>query len=491
MPLSLDIQPFSNFLDMYGDVDSSSYYHLPHVPLSVFNRQRATTRVLLQSLTISFEGQSETITPETGYAPVRLCSITRELLRGEPVDLSNEGHEDCDKPSSWDVVFDIPVPGWLPTTSVYGDSSFDAAGTRYALYATATFTYVDDGSSSFFTNICAPFRSRVRSVDARRFTITLRRFVESSTGSSSSAFPMSLYIVDAQREPDTEGSTQSSIPPDVLKKVHVVASIPDAVAMNETSLPLVLRLKGKDLDNSERKRLRVTEFSVDVEQMEVNTSSRDHLHRYPIPSRRHQPPHVALRNPHPIHTLCDTGLLMISEPLKSSVNRTFSLLPPSESGRYLISGDGRVFMQGSSTTSDENWYILETKVPIAKEPHLDDWAGAQKRRITESSPLFSVRHFVHVSIRCEYDLTDSDETVHERLHFSLPLKHVYVPEVTTSSEDAAERQQSVDLQRSNPYAQALPAYSQLFHSNGERKSTIRSTACLRAFIVLAVVIISA
>ncbi|KIJ10505.1 hypothetical protein PAXINDRAFT_177464 [Paxillus involutus ATCC 200175] len=465
---------------MYGDADSSSAFSLAGYisvsltsPISMFNRQRAITHLLLQSLTITFEGQSETLTPRTGYAPVRLCSITRELLCGEPVDLSNEGHEDSDKPCSWNVVFDIPVPGWLPTSSVYGDASVGAAGTRYALYATATFTYLDEGSSSpfSFTNFCAPFRSRVRTADARTCPITLRRFVEPSAESSSSAFPMSLYIVDAQREPETEGSVQSSIPPDVLKKIHVIASIPSAVTMNESSLPFVLRLQGKDLDNSERERLRVTEFSVDVEQVEVyrNTSSRDHLHRYPILSQRHQPPNVALRDPHPIHTLCDTGLYMTSEPSKASVNRQFSLLPPSESGLYIVSGDGRVFTHGSSTAPDENWYILETKVPIATELCLADWAGAQKRRITENSPLFSVRHFVHVAIRCEYDLPDSEETVHERLHFSLPLKYVCVPEFATPSEDAIERQPSVELQKGCPYAQTLPAYSQLFHTNGERK----------------------
>ncbi|KAF9227804.1 hypothetical protein BS17DRAFT_774347 [Gyrodon lividus] len=480
MPLSLNIRPFSSFLDMHGDADSSFAFSLAgHIsislmsPTSVFNRQREITRVLLQSLNITFEGQSETLTPRTGYAPVRLCSITRELLRGEPVDLSNEGHEDSDKPCSWNVVFDIPVPGWLPTTSVYGDVSFAAAGTRYALYATATFTYLDDSNSSSFsfTNLCAPFRSRVRTADACRCPITLRRLVEPPTGSSSGTFPMSLYTVDAQWEPENEGSSQSSIPPDVLNKIHVVASIPNAVAMNETSLPFVLRLRGKNLDNSERERLRVTEFSVDVEQVEVyrNTSSRDHLHRYPIPSQMHQPPSVVLRNPHPVHRLCDTGILMTSEPSKASLNRAFSLLPPSESGRYIISGDGRVFTHRTSTAPDENWYILEAKVPIAQEPHLGDWAGAQQRRITESSPLFSVRHYMHVAIRYEYELPDSEETVYQRLHFSLPLKHVYVREVVTPSEDAAERRPPVDLQRSCPYAQTLPAYSQLFHTNGERK----------------------
>lgn len=237
---------------------------------SLFVRRRPTTRVLLQSLTVTFEGQSETLSPATGYAPIRLCSITRELLSSDPVDLSNEGHEDSDKPCLWNVVFDIPVPGWLPTTSVYGDASLQAAGTSYALYATATFVDMNNGHSSFsFANICGPVRSRARTVDAHRHPITLRRFVEPQLGSSSSTFQMSIYFVDACRSPDSERSSRKSIPADVLEKIQVVASIPSATAMDEASVPFILRIRGKDLDDSERKRLRITEFSVDVEQVEV------------------------------------------------------------------------------------------------------------------------------------------------------------------------------------------------------------------------------
>ena len=221
-------------------------------------------------MTITFEGQSETLSPRTGYAPIRLCSITRELLPGDPVDLSNESHEDSDKPCLWNVVFDIPVPGWLPTTSVYGDASLQATGASYALYATATFVDINHGHSSFsFANICGPVRSRTRTIDAHWCPIVLRRFIEPQPGSSSSTFEMFLYIVNACRAPDPEGSSGKSIPGDLLEKIQVVASIPSATAMNETSIPFILRIRGKDLDNSERKQLRITEFSVDVEQVEV------------------------------------------------------------------------------------------------------------------------------------------------------------------------------------------------------------------------------
>ena len=239
-------------------------------PALLFARRRTTTRILLQSLTITFEGQSETLSPKTGYASVRLCSITRQLLPGDLVDLSNEGHEDSDGPCQWNVTFDIPVPGWLPTTSVYGDASLQAPGTSYALYATATFVGVDHGHSPFsFANICSPVRSRARTVDALRCPIILRRFVEPQPGFSLSAFPMSVYIVDARCAPDSDGSSQKSITGDILEKIQVAVSIPSAISIDGTFVPFILRVRGKDLLDSERTQLRITEFSVDVEQVEV------------------------------------------------------------------------------------------------------------------------------------------------------------------------------------------------------------------------------
>lgn len=188
--------------------------------------------------------------------------------------------------------------------------------------------------------------------------------------------------------------------------------------------------------------------------------SREDFDQYPVPSQTCQPPHVPLRNPHPVHTLYDCGFLGTFE---SSVKRSFSILAPTESGRYIISGGGHIFNLGHSPSSEDNWYILETKIPIFTEPHFRDWAGTRKRRITESSPLFSVEHYMHVVIHCEYDL--ADETILERLHFSLPMRHV---NVSAPSRNAMETP-CEDAQKNSPYTQTLPAYSQLFHFNGEQK----------------------
>lgn len=487
MPVSIDIIPFSDSLELYGEPDFSSAFSLAgHVSISLsppsfmFQRRRSTTRVLMQSLTVTFEGQSEIITPDIGYAPLRLCSITRELVN-EPVDLSNEGREDFNKPCSWNVIFDIPIPGWLPTTSTYGDRSAVEAGTRYALYATATFTYLEDGSSSIFSNFCSPFSCRTHTINAPRCPVTLARLAEvpsaSSSSSSTSVFPMALFTVDVQSGQDDTETGTTAIPPEILKKIQVVASIPNAVTLDETSVPLILRLQGNELDGSQQERLRITDFTVDVEQIETyrSTTPLDYIARCMVPPRAQQPPSFPLRKAHPVHTLYEVGLLMTPYPSKSTSTRSFSLFDPSNSAKYVISGDGRVFVhdspRGDATTRSpsETWYVLEANVPLAPEPHQSDWAGLRSRRISENTPLFNVCHMMHIALRCVYEQPDG-EAVSERLHFSLPMQHVRVavPLINPSATDRTIVG-AMELQKSAPYSQSLPAYSQLFYSNGERK----------------------
>lgn len=488
MPVSINIVPFSDSLELYGEPDFSSAFSLAgHVSISLsspafmFQRRRSTTRALMRSLTVTFEGQSEIITPDIGYAPLRLCSITRELVNGEPIDLSNEGHEDSNKPCSWNIIFDIPVPGWLPATSTYGDHSVPEAGTRYALYATATFIYLEDGNSSIFSSFCTPFGCRTHTLNAPRCPVTLTRFAEvpsaPSSSSSTSVFPMALFVVDAQSGQDDTETDTTAIPHEILKKIQVVASIPSAVTLDEISIPLILRLQGNELDGSQRARLRITDFTVDVEQIETyrSTTSLDCVARFMVPPKTQQPPSFPLRNAHPVHTLYEVGLLVTSYSSKSTSTRSFSLFDPSNSEKYVISGDGRVFVhespEGDATarSPSENWYVLEANIPLAPEPHQLDWAGLRSRRISENSPLFSVCHMMHIALRCVYEQPDG-EPVCERLHFSLPMQHVRVgvPQINPSAPDRTNAS-AMELQKSAPYSQSLPAYSQLFYSNGERK----------------------
>ena len=199
-----------------------------------------------------------------------------------------------------------------------------------------------------------------------------------------------------------------------------------------------------------------------------NTSNQTHIHSFPIPPRKRQPPNEPLRDPHPIHTSWDAGTLITAQPCKSSVCRKFSLLPEISSGRYVIGGDTCIFAGAGDTPE---WYLLEVDIPIAEHPHEADWAGSRIRRITESSPLFSVDHHLHVTVQCEYDDPTKQELVHRRLQFSLPLQLVHssntlVPSVGCYTPDAGS---PTETQMETPPAHSLPAYSQLFYPNGERK----------------------
>lgn len=194
-----------------------------------------------------------------------------------------------------------------------------------------------------------------------------------------------------------------------------------------------------------------------------------------VPPRTQQPPSLPLRNAHSVHTLYEVGLLINSYNSKSTSTRSFSLFDPSNSGKYIISGDGRVFIhnspEGDATTRppSENWYVLEANVPLAPEPHQLDWAGPRSRRISENSPLFSVCHMMHIALRCIYEQPDGG-VVSECLHFSLPMQHVRVsiPRINPSAGDRTIVG-ATELPKCAPYSQSLPAYSQLFYSNGERK----------------------
>ena len=120
MALSISVHPLTPTLDMYGEPDSrygllalelkflihafsSAAYSLSgHVSISVASSQslfnhRSTVRLLLQSLSLTFEGQSEVYAPCIGYSSLRLCSVTRELFApSKPTELSNgDSGETC------------------------------------------------------------------------------------------------------------------------------------------------------------------------------------------------------------------------------------------------------------------------------------------------------------------------------------------------------------------------------------------------------------
>lgn len=164
-----------------------------------------------------------------------------------------------------------------------------------------------------------------------------------------------------------------------------------------------------------------------------------------------------------------------------TVHRSFSIIQP-QSRDYQIAGDGYIFSDDYNT-KEVTWCSISTSLPLVQST-----SGFRQLRVSGNSPLFDVRHEAHVALICMYDLPGSSEPVSERLHFSVPLHFVHVtppsPPISRSipsspspaNPNSSSRISSAELAPqtkmvpcSLPYAHSLPAYSQLFDSNGDRK----------------------
>lgn len=243
----------------------SGYVQISLVPslyASYFERRRAVS-VLLQSLIVTFEGQTELVTEETGYAAFRLCSLEQELVTGEPLELTSDVASDSTIPCTWNVVFNLTVPGWLPQTSSFGQSE---AGTRYSLHASAVVQDSDHGAStSWLSAFCSTFRSNTHSVSARPVEMHLNRlFCPPSIPDLDSLWPLANYAVTPEADP----KDGAQFPNDVLSKLRVQISVPQFVGTEESSLPFSMRLRTDGLSGTECNRLRVTSFDVNIEQCE-------------------------------------------------------------------------------------------------------------------------------------------------------------------------------------------------------------------------------
>ena len=162
------------------------------------------------------------------------------------------------KTGVWNVVFDLPIPGWLPQSTTFGAEDF---GIRYSLFIDATFSYIDDNESASWSlaTLCAPFLSSVRSTSAEK-RIVLERLISSPEHSSNLIRTVSSGV------PESDGS---NIPVDVLSKIQIFASLPHHVNMMNHNFPLTIRMRAKDLQVSQCRRLRLTAVAVNIVQHET------------------------------------------------------------------------------------------------------------------------------------------------------------------------------------------------------------------------------
>ena len=207
----------------------------------------------------------------------------------------------------------------------------------------------------------------------------------------------------------------------------------------------------------------------------------DYASRYPLPSSSEQPPNKPLLAPHHFHSLYDTGLIIASISPDQVVTRSFSVMNPAQSGDCQLAGDGFIFATGQDSREVPTWYTIDANVPLA-EPN----TPSCKLRVSGTSPLFAVHHEVHVALTCMYDFPENSEPVTERLYFSVPVNFVHVmpaplsrsasPSPSLRTSDSSSSISSAEPVPQAPmitcglsYPHSLPAYSQLFDSNGDRQ----------------------
>jgi len=226
------------------------------------------------------------VTPGTGYTPYRICSVTKELAPQNPLfELNNESFEDSSKPCVWNVVFDLAIPGWLPS-STFEDNENAPIAIRYALHATATFVSPEQApSTSYFACFASPVTCSffpslfpsTRTVRAKRCDVEIARVM-----APTSPIPFVAYTIDSNLSGE---GIAGKIPSDVLSKIAITASVPEYVDMENDSFELRLRMRTCGLEPLHCKRLRLTNFMVNVHQFE----------KYRFVSPHPQPCHILIR----------------------------------------------------------------------------------------------------------------------------------------------------------------------------------------------------
>ncbi|EJD53226.1 hypothetical protein AURDEDRAFT_149021 [Auricularia subglabra TFB-10046 SS5] len=555
MSVSIEIVPLAPTVDIHGSPEaglSTAYSLSGHVllslssPVNFFDPKPRPARMLLSSLEITFEGKSEFIAGPSVYAAARVISLSKQLLPdGQPIELTNDGSEDSETPATWQVVFNLAIPGWLPASTIFGQD--DSSSVSYSLFARATYSYLEDESPSaapswgawkLLTSCTAPFRSRNRTVRAKSVFVYVNRFA--------SREPTSVdYTVRAQSRDDAPAP--KGVPLSVLSNIEVVTTLPSHVSTEASTIPVSLRIRSMN-DSSVTERIRIESFHVDLDQHEKYQTSRSRTYAstFPVPSSSEQPPHRPLLDPHPLESLYSLGLVSAGENDGQTASSTRSIVPEDQP---------RLFRLHESATDDEHddedeaddgpeepsssglilqndgWHKITVKMPVVPAPpastsaltYFDDddflspgstyyaadrqpWRAEKAsrelksykpRRIlrpTYDSPFYKVRHDARISITCMYRESPDAPPVRSEMKFSLPLKFVCTsnnvqrsasptPSVASTDADDASRAGSptplLPTPTASPYPRtlplgttALPAYSQLFHSNGDSRDEI-------------------
>ncbi|KAG8772378.1 hypothetical protein FRC15_002775, partial [Serendipita sp. 397] len=419
MPLNIEIVPSDHVLHMFGPQETDCAYSLSgQVLLSVlpsrsaFHKEMKPQPALLTSLVLTFEGASEHFAKGQGYTATRLCSVSQSLVvRTTPVAIpSTPDHKIA-------IIFDLAIPGWLPA-SLHSKHATTAT-TRYTLHAKAI--YQSEESSALWLGSKTKYR------DAKPVEVTVRRH------RTTSAPKRCTYAVPSPR---TISPTQTSVlPKEVKAAIQARATIPNYVDAaqrqsgstdDESSFDLRLDL-GCSVPG-----VTVHKFGVRFIQSTTygTTPDADFKRVFPLPAQ--QPPTVPLLTSHELDSLYMAGVTFPSNALR--VDKDDVLHPDRPSVFNMQEGE-----EGHALDSEPS----SITVPLYLDSAL-------------VKPSY-VSPYVHIVHRLFVDLDIRYRDQHERVGFFLPLP-VYDGPLFGRADDSAPRPND-----------GLPAYVQLYHSNGEAK----------------------
>ena len=176
----------------------------------------------------------------------------------------NVRSDDTNKESTWNFHFNIPIPGWLPSTCTFGNNQYGPAGTRYALFAEARYLVLGKNSS-----LERFMGSKTRVEHAEHVEIRVQRYMLPPVLNADPTEPMGLPAFPEQKLPiklavRTKNSNSAKlIDPEIMQKIEVEAYMPEFINIDDSVFKLRLRIRASKLLPEERKMLKIEEFVID------------------------------------------------------------------------------------------------------------------------------------------------------------------------------------------------------------------------------------
>ncbi|CAE6500537.1 unnamed protein product [Rhizoctonia solani] len=486
MPLTLEIVPTAPWVNMYGSPDASTNYSLSgHLALTLetpapvspvsFETYIKPEAVHLSSLELVFEGKAEMVSSQAGYDGFRICRITKQLVpEGRRIVLTTEAdpHEllgmagPSSRPSShqWEVLFDMQLPGWLPPTV---DCGHEGGGTKYTIYAVAAFADTEKSTSWSLSSLYNMVRTKPQPVEAEPVTVELARhrsppprlFPESSSDRDA------LFPFIDHPGTITYLDHDGRIPVELLRSVDVIVTAPQHIGCEEHRVPLSLRIRANDLSPSNLGTLKLDDFEIEVNQTE-KFSSRPmpaYVNSFPVPSPLEQPPHMPLLSPHPWQSLYALGLVVQHDYAVNWSKRT-----------HLVSGNRVRFKPAlGGLELNDDWAKMDTSVsidPTTRKSH-PARKGDRLLQATVFIPHMRIKHELRVGFNLTFvppEDVPNQEPIKQAAYVMIPLSFTAVavwPTIGMGSGSTSPTGSQSGV-TSAPY---LPAYSQLFYDNGERR----------------------